>query len=63
MAVTLCISNGWLSAINETNMNKTNGSTKMKVIAENPATAHTLVRYTQIKTKQMSTNRLIKIRR
>ena len=41
---TLCISNGGQSAINETNMNKINGSANMKVSAENPATAHTLVR-------------------
>jgi hypothetical protein len=42
---TLCISNGGHSAINETNMNNINGSVKMKVSAENPATAHTLIRY------------------
>ena len=42
--ITLCISNGGRSAINETNMNKINGSVKMKVNAENPATAHTLAR-------------------
>ena len=34
--LTLCISNGWQSAINETNMNKLNGSAIMKVSAENP---------------------------
>jgi hypothetical protein len=43
-STTLCISNGWHSAINKTNMNKINGSVKMKVSAENPATAHTLDR-------------------
>jgi hypothetical protein len=40
----MCISNGWQSAINETNMNKINRSAKMKVRAENHATAHTLDR-------------------
>ncbi len=42
--LTLCISNGGQDAINETNMNKINGNTNMKVSADNPATAHTLVR-------------------
>ncbi len=40
--ITLYISNGGQSAKNETNMNKTNGSAKMKVSAVNPATTHTL---------------------
>jgi hypothetical protein len=39
--ITLCISNGWQSPINETNMYKINGSANMKLSAENPATAHT----------------------
>ena len=43
--ITLCISNGGQSAINETNMNKINGSAKMKVSAVKPATAHTLDRW------------------
>ena len=34
-------------AINETNMNKINGSDNMKLSAENPATAHTRDRYKQ----------------
>lgn len=42
---TLCISNGGQRAKKETNMNKINGSVKMKESAENPATAHTLDRY------------------
>jgi hypothetical protein len=41
----MCINNGGQSAINETKMNKSNGSAKMKLSAENPATAHTLDRY------------------
>jgi len=41
----LCISNGWQSAKNETNMNKINGSDRIKVRAENPATTHTRDRY------------------
>jgi hypothetical protein len=41
---TLCISNGWQSAINEMNMNKLNESAIMKVSAKKPATAHTLDR-------------------
>ena len=43
----MCISNGGQSAINETNMNKINGSANMKVSTENPATAHTRDRYGQ----------------
>ena len=43
----MCISNGGQSAINETNMNKTNGSAKLKVSAEKTATAHTRDRYRQ----------------
>ncbi len=39
--IILYISNGGQSAKNETNMNKTNGSAKMKVSAVNPATTHT----------------------
>ncbi len=44
-ATILCISNGGDSAKNETNMNKTNGSAKMKVSTEDTPTAHTLVRW------------------
>ena len=47
--ITLCISNGGQSAINETNMNKINGSAKMKVSAQKPAIAHTLDRYHLLK--------------
>ena len=46
---TLCISNGGQSAKNETNMNKLNNIAKMKVSAENPATAHTLDRWVQLR--------------
>ena len=41
LPTTLCISNGGQRAKNETNMNKINGSAKMKVSAASPATTHT----------------------
>lgn len=41
----MCISNGGQSDINEINMNKTNGSAKMKVSAIKSATTHTRDRY------------------
>ena len=47
--LTLCISNGGQSAKFETNMNKTNGSARMKVSAIKPATTHTLDRYLSLK--------------
>ena len=40
-SLTQCISNGGQSAINETNMNKINGSANIEVSAGNPATTHT----------------------
>ncbi len=43
----MCISNGGQSAKNKTNMNKINNGAKMNRSAENPATAHTLVRCVQ----------------
>ena len=45
--LTLCISNGGQSAINEMNMNKINGSVKIKVSAGKPATTHTRDRWQQ----------------
>ena len=48
---TLCISNGGQSAINETNIDKINGSEKLKVSSNKPATAHTRDRWQQALTK------------
>ena len=42
--ITLYISNGGQSAINEINMNKSNNSANIKVSAIKSATAHILVR-------------------
>ena len=50
--LTLCISNGWQSAINETNMNKINKSAIMNKCAENPATTHTHNRSRRLKKNQ-----------
>ena len=48
---TLCISNGGQSAINETNIDKINGSEKLKVSSNKPATAHTRDRCTALRTE------------